>query len=250
MFKKMFLMLVVLPLIVAFTFVIVGCKSEKRKTLPEIQAQVQRETEFREKAGVQLARTEFLKGADYDEQGNYQEAVYWYRQAADKGSAAAQYTLGFMYHDGRGLKQSYPEAVKWFIKAAEQEYPPAQTALGIMYLHGVGVAQDTDEAVKLLSKAAEQGYEHAQEVLNGIPPQDTSVSYDTYTPSKSTYQKTAHSCGGCGGTGRVNNYIEFNPSYDGENANYYCDECHKYTGIYLHRHSECKNCNGTGTLSY
>ena len=38
----------------------------------------------------------------------------WYRSAADQGFAVAQYNLGFMYANGRGLTQNYVDAYLWF----------------------------------------------------------------------------------------------------------------------------------------
>jgi TPR repeat protein len=39
---------------------------------------------------------------------------------AQKGDANAQFTLGWMYLDGRGVSKDSAEALKWYRKAAEQ----------------------------------------------------------------------------------------------------------------------------------
>ncbi|CAK0761840.1 conserved hypothetical protein [Gammaproteobacteria bacterium] len=49
-----------------------------------------------------------------------QEAVNWYRKAAEQGDADAQFNLGIMYAEGRGVTQDKHEAAMWFLKAAEQ----------------------------------------------------------------------------------------------------------------------------------
>ena len=54
------------------------------------------------------------------QRGDYAEAVKWYRKAAEQGHARAQYSLGFMYYNGRGVPQDYAEAMKWYRKAADQ----------------------------------------------------------------------------------------------------------------------------------
>ena len=41
-------------------------------------------------------------------------------QAADKGFAEAQYTLGNFYEDGTGVMQDYAEAMRWYRLAAAQ----------------------------------------------------------------------------------------------------------------------------------
>ena len=48
-----------------------------------------------------------------------------YRKAAEQGDAAAQYNLGLMYANGRGVPQDYVEAHKWLNLAATQGIKPA-----------------------------------------------------------------------------------------------------------------------------
>ena len=111
----------------------------------------------------------FLLGSAYDEglavtQDN-EQAVSWYRKAADQGHAIAQSNLGWMYDKGHGVAQSDREAVKWYRKAADQGYANGQKNLGTMYHSGRGVAQSDREAVKWYRKAADQGNADAQDNL-------------------------------------------------------------------------------------
>ena len=76
------------------------------------------------------------------------EEVKRYRLAAEQGLADAQFILGSMYADGKGVPQDDKEAVKWFRLAAEQEDAKAQNDLGVMYAKGRGVPQDYKEALK------------------------------------------------------------------------------------------------------
>ncbi|HIN12434.1 MAG TPA: sel1 repeat family protein [Acidobacteria bacterium] len=62
--------------------------------------------------------------------------------AADQGVAEAQYTLGGIYREGRGVPQDYAEAVRWYRLAADQGYGEGQSDLGAMYFQGRGVVQD------------------------------------------------------------------------------------------------------------
>jgi TPR repeat protein len=75
--------------------------------------------------------------------------------------------LGSMYLNGRGgLAKDDEEAVKWYRKAAEQGEVEAQTYLGFMYEQGLGgLPQNRAEAVKWYRKAAEQGYTDAKNAL-------------------------------------------------------------------------------------
>ena len=115
------------------------------------------------------AKAQYNLGLMYDEgRGVPQsdtEAVKWYRKAADQGHAKAQYNLGWMYRDGRGVAQDDSEAAKWYRMAADQENARAQNSLGVMYQNGRGVPQSDTEAVKWYRKAADQGEPWAQNNL-------------------------------------------------------------------------------------
>ena len=50
-------------------------------------------------------------------------AAALYRCAARKGHAAAQYKLGFLYADGRGVRRDRLEAGRWFRLAAGRAMP-------------------------------------------------------------------------------------------------------------------------------
>lgn len=63
-------------------------------------------------------------GADLDrglaayESGDYATALREWRPLADQGVALAQYNLGFMYDNGRGVPQDAPTAYMWVNIAA------------------------------------------------------------------------------------------------------------------------------------
>ena len=107
----------------------------------------------------------YAKGIKSYERGDYSEAVEWYQIAAEQGEARAQYDLGLMYANGKGVPKDASEAVKWYLKAAVQGYVSAQNTLGWRYLKGEGVLQDASEAEKWYQRAAKQGNVDAQEKL-------------------------------------------------------------------------------------
>ena len=90
--------------------------------------------------------------------------LYWHRLAVE-GSASAQYRIGWMYSQGKGVTSNNGEAVRWFRKAARQGMAQAQFKLAFMYRHGIGVMQSDQEAVAWYRKAADQGFIKAQRVL-------------------------------------------------------------------------------------
>jgi TPR repeat protein len=115
---------------------------------------------------------QFNLGAMYDNgrgvRQDYDEAVKWYRLAADQGDAGAQSNLGVKYDLGRGVPQDHVEAVKGYRLAADQGLADAQCNLGGMYDRGRGVPQDFTEAIKWYRLAADQGFAMAQCNLGGM----------------------------------------------------------------------------------
>src|SRR5258708_6387990 len=86
------------------------------------------------------------KGLDAYREKNYAEAMRWYRTAADKGLAKAQYNIGVLYTSGLGVPNDYAEAARWYRKAADQGFAPAQYYLGVLYENGAGMRKDKTQA--------------------------------------------------------------------------------------------------------
>ena len=80
------------------------------------------------------------------------------RARAQAGVPGAQFNLGVMYAEGRGVPQDEAAAVYWYRLAAEQGLAEAQLNLGDMYAEGRGVSQDEAEAARWYRLAAAQGY--------------------------------------------------------------------------------------------
>ena len=129
----------------------------------------------------------FDDAVDAYTRGEYAAAVRLYRPLAEQGNAEAQWRLGFMYEQGKGVPQDYSEAAKWYRLAAEQGNAPAQLGLGTLYYNGRGVPQDDAEAVKWYRLAAEQGDAEAHNNLGvmyangkGVP-QDIVQAYKWFS---------------------------------------------------------------------
>ncbi len=130
--------------------------------------------------------------------GDYKKALELFKPLAEQGDAIAQYNLGLMYDNGRGVPQDYAEAMKWYRKAAEQGHPSSQNNLGLMYDNGRGVPQDYAEAMKWYRKAAEQGFAKSQYNLGfmyskgqGVP-QDYVQAHKWFNLSASRSQGKDH----------------------------------------------------------
>lgn len=113
------------------------------------------------------AEKQFVLGKVYYEGAgvpqDYNEAVKWFRLAADQGSVESQHMLGVMYDRGDGMPQDYSKATEWYREAADQGFAPAQYDLGSQYATGDGVPQNFSEAYVWFSLAASSGNEMARE---------------------------------------------------------------------------------------
>ncbi len=92
---------------------------------------------------------------------DYQQALYWYEQAASQELPVSQYNLGLIYDYGRGVEQDFIKARFWYEKAAKNGYAKAYAYLGYLYKNSQGVEQDYQKALSLFEKSAELGYGYA-----------------------------------------------------------------------------------------
>ena len=95
-----------------------------------------------------------------------EEASKWYRKAAEKGNAAAQFKLALCYFRGDGVEEDAEVAAQWMLKAAEQGADAeAQWFMGCFYQKGKGVEQNPAEAVKWFSRSAKKNWPRAKHSL-------------------------------------------------------------------------------------
>lgn len=94
-----------------------------------------------------------------------QQAIHWYRVAANGGDLFAQTELGMMLESGTGFAVDLEQAREWFRRAAGEGYLPAMVLLASLYSQGKGVPEDPEEAFRLLKSAALQHYAPAKTEL-------------------------------------------------------------------------------------
>ena len=114
------------------------------------------------------AWADFLAGLDAYKRGDYDTAMKEWRPLAEQGEAEAQWFLGSMYYQGKGVPQDDQEAVRWYWQAADQGDAYAQNTLGYMYEHGRGVPRNYVRAYMWASLAAAQGDEDAAQGLEKL----------------------------------------------------------------------------------
>ena len=84
---------------------------------------------------------------------NVENAAKWCRKAADGGFVEAMFDMGVLYDEGLGVEQNAKGVFKWHRKGAEQGYPPSLYQFGLCYKLGIGTNKDEDEAAKWQNKA-------------------------------------------------------------------------------------------------
>lgn len=109
------------------------------------------------------------------EKGDYAVAYCLWKPLAERGLAAAQYHIGWLYANGNGLAVDIGQAMTWWKRAATQGHADSQFAVGLAYTTGEGVGKNLEKAVDWYLVAARQGHQDAREILvrlNGEPDLD------------------------------------------------------------------------------
>ena len=97
-------------------------------------------------------------GIQDEDESDEAQAARWYKQAADRGFARAQYNLGLLLEDGRGVTKNEAAAAGYYRAAAEQGFAAAQNNYGLMFSEGRGgLTKDPVQAWVWLSLAVENG---------------------------------------------------------------------------------------------
>lgn len=117
---------------------------------------------YKKKSESGNAEASYKLSLIFDSFGEQEKYTTWTIKAASQGFDSAQFSLGNMYSDGRGVIKDEAQAVKWFTKAAEQGGYVAQFNVGLMYATGQGVKKDNEQAFNWYKKSARQGYARAQ----------------------------------------------------------------------------------------
>jgi len=85
------------------------------------------------------------------------------QEAAEKGDAKAEASLGDAYYFGKGVPKNYYESVKWLRKAADQGVGAAERNLGFAYYNGEGAPRDKVLSYMWFDLAAAHGDKEASQ---------------------------------------------------------------------------------------
>ncbi len=107
------------------------------------------------------AWADFEAGKQAALQGDYTTAYQEWLPLAEGGDAEAQFLLGLMHREGRGVAHDLAQSVSWLRRAADLGHREAQFYLARAYRERLGVAEDDAEVARLLRAAAEQDHAEA-----------------------------------------------------------------------------------------
>ncbi len=88
---------------------------------------------------------------------NWSEAAVWYKKAADQNYADAEYNLGSIYEEGKGVDLDEDVALSWYRRGAENGSGSGMVAYARFLGKGIACKKDEAEAIVWLKKAAAVG---------------------------------------------------------------------------------------------
>ncbi|QSV46895.1 double zinc ribbon domain-containing protein [Geobacter benzoatilyticus] len=126
-------------------------------------------------------------GMRYVNENDFNLASHFLEDAAKRGHVDAQYSLGYLYWDGKLTSRDMAKAQHWLSAAAQNGHIDAQYLLGYIFHEGQVVPRDMAKAQYWLTMAAQQGH---QDALAFIREQEAANAPAPVTPGIS--------CTGCG----------------------------------------------------
>lgn len=115
-------------------------------------------------AAGESVETDLAQGIAAFQARDYATALRWLEPVANAGEAQAQFILGFMHQNGRGVPADAEKGAALLRQSAEQGYAYAQFSLASSYRFGIGVEQDLLDAHRWLLLAERNGYDPARQI--------------------------------------------------------------------------------------
>ena len=130
---------------------------------------------------------------------DYENALKWFKRAADAGDRVSEMLVANMTMDGIGTDSGSEAAKELYEKIIEEGNADSSVyyALGIIYLEDKEVPKDLSKALGYLEKAAEMDNDQACEKLGDLYFEGVEVNYDI--SAAAYYYKRAEDCGNASG---------------------------------------------------
>ncbi|MDE0485151.1 MAG: tetratricopeptide repeat protein [Candidatus Poribacteria bacterium] len=144
-------------------------------------------------AGCTKETSEYDVGVAAYKRGHYQVAMSDFDKRANQRDPVAEFCLGFMYNNGKGVDKDTEEAKEWYGRSIRRNYAPALNNRGVMYVRRYeSIVRDLPEfaeeqitkAVKSFREAAEQGNSTAQYNLGILINRGYGADGSTKTPAE------------------------------------------------------------------
>ncbi len=114
-------------------------------------------------------RAQFEMGLINENNRNYDEAIRWYKMAAQNGSSGAMRNIGMIYYYGKEREVDYHEAYDWFMSAIRcASNTHAMYLVGEMFEKGLYVDKNLQTAISWYQKAQRQGSADAGKRLQAL----------------------------------------------------------------------------------
>lgn len=110
--------------------------------------------ELLKKAAAGDAETMYLLAQDYENEGNFDNAFFWYIKAAIQGLADGINNVAMYYLEG--LVVTVDKAIN-LLESIADKIPVAKINLACIYLEGKGCPQDSEKGMELLRQSAASG---------------------------------------------------------------------------------------------
>ncbi len=137
-----------------------GCVDSTKSPYVDVHDLVVHINDARSLSEAGSADDQYRLGVRYERFAlDYQEAVRWYRMAAQGDHPDAMYRLCILSDRGLGLPQDHQEAVRWCRLAADSGQASAMLIIGGFFERGRGVPKDLMQAYHWYNLAAAHGLE-------------------------------------------------------------------------------------------
>lgn len=121
------------------------------------------------------------------------QAIPWYRQAAQQKHARAALMLGMLFNNGEGVGADHAQGARWLAVSSDLGNAHAMFLLSNAYREGRGVEQDEAHARRLLEEAAEHEYPPAiQELAMAVQTGDALSTKDELRAAHLLKEATEH----------------------------------------------------------
>jgi hypothetical protein len=120
--------------------------------------------------------------------GDYQRTLAIIMPLADGGEAWAQYTLGYMYYYGHGVRQDRQTAKQWIQSAAAKGYAPAQQAMQRLSTPPSTAEDENNEPAKPVPDTTGKAVAPALPESKEQAPAETTPQFSPVTPTPSVQQ--------------------------------------------------------------